>query len=132
MASFIESVASKARGAGGVPIVDGVPADQIQDGVSATELFGDKDRRSGVTFDDLIILPGSIDFGCDDVQLQTRVTRNIQLNLPFVSSPMDTVTESEMAIQMALQGGLGVIHNHMSTAKQVAEVERVKRFKSGV
>ena len=60
MASFIESVASNAREAGGVPIVDGVPADQIQDGVSATELFGDKDRRSGVTFDDLIILPGSI------------------------------------------------------------------------
>ena len=51
------------------------------------------------TFDDLIILPGAIDFGCDDVQLQTRVTRNISLNLPFVSSPMDTVTESEMAIQ---------------------------------
>eukprot|EP00942_MAST-04A_sp_MAST-4A-sp1_P006558 g6558.t1 len=127
MASFIDSLSANTN-ENGVPMVDGKPADQIFDGVSASELFGDRDRRSGVTFDDLIILPGAIDFGCDDVQLQTRVTRNISLNLPFVSSPMDTVTESEMAIQMALQGGLGVIHNHMPISKQVSEVERVKRF----
>ena len=131
MASFIDSIATAAKHDGGVPLVDGVPADQVFDGVSAAELFGDRDRRSGVTFDDLIILPGEINFGCDDVQLQTKVTRNVSLNLPFVSSPMDTVTESEMAIQMALQGGIGVIHNHMSISKQVSEVERVKRFKSG-
>ena len=101
MASFIDSLSANTN-ENGVPMVDGKPADQIFDGVSASELFGDQDRRSGVTFDDLIILPGAIDFGCDDVQLQTRVTRNISLNLPFVSSPMDTVTESEMAIVCSL------------------------------
>lgn len=115
----------------GVPLVDGVPATDVLDGVSARQLFGERQRRSGVTFDDLIILPGAIDFGCDDVSLKTNVTRNISMNLPFVSSPMDTVTESEMAIHMALQGGLGVIHSHMSVEKQASEVRRVKRYKSG-
>ena len=92
---------------GVVPMVDGKPATEVLDGVSARQLFGDKNRRSGVTFDDLIILPGEISFGCDDVNLETKVTRNISLALPFVSSPMDTVTESSMAIHMALKVGLG-------------------------
>jgi|EP00945_MAST-04E_sp_MAST-4E-sp1_P004990 IMP dehydrogenase len=117
--------------AGSVPMVDGKPATEVVDGVSARQLFGDKNRRSGVTFDDLIILPGEISFGCDDVNLKTKVTRNISLALPFVSSPMDTVTESSMAIHMALQGGLGVIHHHMPVDKQAGEVQRVKRYRSG-
>ena len=64
----------------------------------------------GYTYSDYIILPGHITFGADDVNLRTLCTKRIALNAPFVSSPMDTVTEANMAIHMALFGGLGIIH----------------------
>ncbi len=79
----------------------------FNDGVSAKELFGGK---MGYTYDDIILLPGHINFSVDEVNLSTRLTKNIRLNTPFVSSPMDTVTESHMAIAMALQGGIGIVH----------------------
>lgn len=93
-----------------------------QDGYSIKELHAAGARCQGFTFDDLIMLPGEIDFSVHDVDLTTKLTRNIALTLPFVSSPMDTVTEANMAREMALQGGIGIIHDKLSVEEQVAMV----------
>lgn len=103
--------------------------DDLLDGHSAEKLF--KSGVVGYTYDDLICLPGCIDFTVSDVVLGSRFSRDIQLKTPIVSSPMDTVTESDMAIAMALQGGIGVIHTNLPMAEQAAEVSKVKRFRSG-
>ena len=102
--------------------------DELLDGQSAHDLF---DISQGLTYDDLILLPGHIDFGVDDVDLSTQLTRNLSLKSPILSSPMDTVTEAAMAIEMALHGGLGFIHYNNTMAEQVAEVRKVKRYKNG-
>jgi len=102
------------------------------DGFSAIEVFGSKTQSCvGYTYDDVILLPNHIDFGVDEVKLHSRFTRNIALSLPFISSPMDTVTEHKMAIMMALHGGLGIIHYNMSIDEQVAEVVKVKKYRNG-
>jgi len=108
------------------PFVD-LPSD-FSDGVSAKELFGGK---MGYTYDDIILLPGHIAFSVDDVTLNTHLTSNITLTLPFVSSPMDTVTEAPMAIAMALQGGIGIIHYNNTIRDQAKHVDKVKRWKNG-
>lgn len=101
------------------------------DGCSAEELFCQHGRGTAFTYDDLICLPGHVGFGVGEVTLETKLTKKISLQLPFVSSPMDTVTESEMAINMALQGGIGIIHYNNSIEEQAAHVRTVKRFKNG-
>ncbi len=96
-----------------------------------TELRQIFNKNTSYTYDDLILLPGYIDFPVDYVNLETDLTRHIKLKLPFISSPMDTVTESEMAIQMALQGGIGMIHNNNKIEDQVEMISRVKRYRNG-
>ncbi len=98
------------------------------DGFSAEETFL---KNTGYTYNDFIILPGFIDFAPDDVNLETNLTRNIKIKSPLVSSPMDTVTEAEMAISMALWGGIGIIHYNNSPEKQAEEVSKVKRYENG-
>jgi IMP dehydrogenase len=80
---------------------------------------------------DFLVLPGFIDFQASTVSLQTKITRNVTLNTPFLSSPMDTVTETEMAIALALMGGMGVIHNNMSAQEQADMVRKVKKYENG-
>lgn len=86
----------------------------------------------GITFDDVLLLPARSDVVPNQTDTSTRLTRNIRLNIPVLSSPMDTVTESALAIALAQQGGLGVIHKNLSIDDQVREVTKVKRSANGV
>ncbi len=86
----------------------------------------------GLTFDDVLLVPGYSEVIPRDVVLSTQLTRKISLNIPILSAPMDTVTESRLAIAMAREGGMGIIHKNLSIAKQAEEVDRVKRSESGV
>lgn len=86
----------------------------------------------GLTFDDVLLLPAYSDVMPGEADISTRLTRNIRLNVPIVSSPMDTVTESDMAIAMAQEGGIGIIHKNMSIEQQALHVNRVKRSEHGV
>jgi IMP dehydrogenase len=107
-----------------------IDPEELINGFSAAEIFTSKDCL-GITFDDLIVLPGAIDFGVHEVELTTNITRNYKLNSPFCSTPMDTVTEHEMALGMALNGGIGFIHSNCTIDEQVAMVLRVKNYENG-
>lgn len=88
--------------------------------------------REGLTFDDVLLLPAASEIHPADADTTTRLTKNIELRIPLLSSAMDTVTEAEMAIALAQAGGLGVIHRNMGVEEQAAQVKRVKRFESGM
>ena len=88
--------------------------------------------KEGITFDDVLLIPAKSDVLPNEVSLKTRLTQKITLNLPIVSAAMDTVTESDLAIALARQGGIGFIHKNMSIEEQAAEVDRVKRSESGM
>ena len=89
-------------------------------------------RAKALTFDDVLLVPGYSEILPRDVDLDTRLTRQVRLRLPLLSAPMDTVTESRLAIAMAQAGGVGVIHKNLPAKDQAREVARVKRFESGV
>lgn len=86
----------------------------------------------GLTFDDVLLLPAKSDVLPKDVDVGTKLTRNIKLNIPIVSAAMDTVTEARLAISVAREGGLGIIHRAMSAEKQALEVDKVKKSESGM
>jgi IMP dehydrogenase len=88
--------------------------------------------RKALTFDDVLLVPAHSQVVPRDVSLQTRLTRTITLNIPLLSAAMDTVTEARLAIAIAQEGGLGIVHKNMSPKAQAAEVAKVKRFESGV
>lgn len=92
----------------------------------------DKFVKEGLTFDDVLLVPAESEVLPRDVQLGTTLAPNLKLNIPFISAGMDTVTEAEMAISIARQGGLGIIHKNMSIEEQAEQVDRVKRSESGV
>lgn len=92
----------------------------------------DKFGKQGLTFDDVLLIPAHSDVLPRDVDVRTRLTQNVTLNIPVMSAGMDTVTEAEMAIAMAREGGIGVIHKNMSIDEQAREVKLVKRSEHGI
>jgi IMP dehydrogenase len=92
----------------------------------------DRIAYQGITFDDVLLEPAFSDVVPRDVDVRTQLTRNIRLNCPVISSPMDTVTESDLAIALAQEGGIGVIHKNMTIERQTREVDKVKRSENGI
>src|SRR5438874_1415927 len=86
----------------------------------------------GITFDDVLLEPAYSDVIPGEADVRTQLTRNIALNIPIVSSPMDTVTESDLAIALAQEGGIGIIHKNLSVQAQTREVDKVKRSENGI
>src|SRR5437660_6583939 len=92
----------------------------------------DRIAYQGITFDDVLLEPGFSEVVPRDADVRTSLTRNITLNIPIVSSPMDTVTESDLAIALAQEGGIGVIHKNLTIPAQTREVDKVKRSENGI
>src|SRR5215211_4826270 len=88
--------------------------------------------HDGITFDDVLLIPARSDFVPSDADTRTRLTRTVELNIPLISAPMDTVTEAALAIALAQEGGIGIIHKNLSAENQAREVEKVKRSENGV
>src|SRR5574337_1974940 len=93
------------------------------------ELFN---RYDSLTFDDVLIVPGYTEVLPNETDVKVQLTPTIQLNIPILSAAMDTVTEARLAIALAREGGLGIIHRNLSPQAQAAEVEKVKRSESGM
>src|SRR5829696_6839350 len=88
--------------------------------------------HDGITFDDVLLIPARSDFVPAEADTHSRLTRSIELNIPLLSAPMDTVTESALAIALAQEGGLGIIHKNLSVEAQAREVTKVKRSANGI
>ena len=88
--------------------------------------------QKALTFDDVLLVPAHSNMLPRDVSLHTQFTRNIILNIPLLSAAMDTVTEARLAITLAQEGGIGIVHKNMTAKAQAAQVSKVKRFESGV
>ncbi|MBL0922483.1 MAG: IMP dehydrogenase, partial [Phycisphaerales bacterium] len=100
--------------------------------LSPTDYARSKIIADAVTFDDVLLLPRASGITPSDADTSTRLTRNIRINIPLLSAPMDTVTESALAIALAQEGGIGIIHRNMPVEAQAREVEKVKRTANGV
>ena len=96
------------------------------------ERYEEKFYKKGITFDDVLLIPAESDVTPDMIDLSTNLTPTIKLNIPLMSAAMDTVTDSNMAIAMAREGGIGIIHKSMSIEQQADSVDRVKRSENGV
>src|ERR1043165_7331325 len=94
--------------------------------------LGQKFAKEGLTFDDVLLVPAESSVLPNDVSTTTRLTRSIELAIPIVSAAMDTVTEARLAIALAREGGIGIVHRNLSIEEQVAEVDKVKRSESGM
>ena len=92
-----------------------------------TKFFGE-----GLTFDDVLLLPAYSEYLPREMDIRTKLTKKITLNIPMLSAAMDTVTEATLAIALAREGGLGILHKNMSIEKQVEQVRKVKRSESGL
>ncbi|HPU59248.1 MAG TPA: IMP dehydrogenase, partial [Candidatus Avimonas sp.] len=92
----------------------------------------EKFYKEGLTFDDVLLIPEKSDILPADIDVSTRLTNDIKLNIPLITAAMDTVTEARMAIAIAREGGIGVIHKNMSIEQQADQVDRVKRSENGV
>ncbi len=97
-----------------------------------SDVFPQKFTKEGLTFDDVLLIPSESDVLPDQVDTSTQLTQNLRLNIPICSAPMDTVTESTLAIAIAREGGIGIIHYNCTIDEQVSEVDRVKRSESGM
>ena len=86
----------------------------------------------GLTYDDVLLLPGESDVVPSGVNTKTRISKRIEINIPLLSSAMDTVTEARLAIAMARQGGIGILHRNLSLERQAAEIDIVKRSEAGM
>lgn len=95
-------------------------------------MFENKFAQEGLTFDDVLLIPAKSDVLPKDVDVSTHLTKNIKLNIPIISAGMDTVTEARMAIAIAREGGIGVIHKNMSIERQASEIDKVKRSEHGI
>ena len=95
-------------------------------------MWESKFSKEGLTFDDVLLVPAKSEVLPRDVNLSVELTSTLKLNIPIISAGMDTVTESQMAIAMARQGGLGIIHKNMSIEQQAEQVDKVKRSERGV
>src|ERR1700710_1033305 len=91
-----------------------------------------KVAKEGLTFDDVLLVPAESRVLPNDVSTRTRLTRTIELAIPIISAAMDTVTEARLAIALAREGGIGIVHRNLSIEDQVAEVDKVKRSESGM
>ena len=89
-------------------------------------------HEEALTFDDVLLLPGYSEVVARDVSLKTQLTREIALSIPLMSAAMDTVTEARLAIAIAQEGGIGIVHKNLTVDEQAREVSKVKRYESGV
>ena len=97
-----------------------------------SSFIADRVKMDGLTFDDVLLIPAYSEVLPNQVDLKTRFSRNIELNVPLVSAAMDTVTESSLAIAIAREGGIGVIHKNMPIEEQARQVHAVKRAENGM